>query len=274
MLDYFTTNDNFNLILSNVFNDKDFSFNIIPTGWTNIVLDVNYKNENYICKFPRNSFWAQQIQKDCNISNFVREKMNIHSPNMKIYKIDNKCFSIHKKISGKSLAEKFKYLSHQEKEKIAQQLANIFYKMHSYNVKNIDEKYKYNYVSFLKQMIKIANNYDMKLFESLFNDNNNKNNLVFAHNDINVGNIIIDDDNNIVAIIDYAFAGLADIYTDLSVISCRTDDVFYNKLINEYSNLSNITINKDKLNNRIKLRQHLEDVYIEYIKNNCFDIKI
>ena len=142
-----------------------------------------------------------------------------------------------------------------------------------FHIDKIDKKYKYDFVEFLNNMIKIANNYDMKYFEELFKDHNNEQ-LVFAHNDINIGNIIIDENNNIVAIIDYAFAGLSDIYTDLSVISCRTDGVFFNRMIEEYEKLISKTINKEKLQNRIELRQHLEDVYVDYINKNCKEIKI
>ena len=274
MIDFFQQNDDFKSILLSVFNDNGFTFNIIPTGWTNLVLDIQHKNNNYIAKFPRNSFWAQQIQKDCDISNFVRENIGINSPEMKIYKDKfGRFFSMHKKINGTTFGEKFNTLSTDDKSKIAKQLVSIFYKLHSFNIDKIDKKYKYDFVEFLNNMIKIANNYDMKYFEELFKDHNNEQ-LVFAHNDINIGNIIIDENNNIVAIIDYAFAGLSDIYTDLSVISCRTDGVFFNRMIEEYEKLISKTINKEKLQNRIELRQHLEDVYVDYINKNCKEIKI
>lgn len=83
---------------------------------------------------------------------------------------------------------------------------------------------------------------------------------------MNIGNILLDENDDIKAIIDYAFTGIGDIYTDLTIISCRIDKIFFDKLIKEYEKLSNIKLNTSKLDNRQALRQYIENEYIKFMK--------
>ncbi len=273
-MNYFTTNDNFDTIISNVLKSNNFSYTIIPTGWTNIVLDIKIGKNEYIAKLPRNDFWSKQIIKDCNISNFVKNTLHINTPEMIIYYDKNRPFSIHKKIQGTPLTNKIKTLNTKDKQKIARQLAKYISNLHIFNTQLLPDYCKQYFTDFLSEMTTLSNNYEMKYFEQLFEDRNDKQNLVFSHNDLNIGNILLNDDNDITAIIDWSFAGICDIYTDLSVISCRSDNFFYQQFIKEYENIRNIKLDINKLQNRIDLREHIEKVYIQYMKEKHPDIEV
>lgn len=273
-MNYFTTNDNFDKIISNVFKSNDVSYSIIPTGWTNIVLDIKIKNNKYIAKLPRNDFWSKQIIKDCNISNFVKNTLHINTPEMSICYDNNRPFSIHKKIQGVPLTSKIKSLSKDNKQKIAKQLANYISNLHTFNTQLLPDYCQQYFTDFLSEMTKLSNNYEMEYFAQLFKDMNDTKNLVFSHNDLNIGNILLNENNDITAIIDWSFAGICDIYTDLSVLSCRSDVFFYQQFIKEYENIRHITLDINKLKNRIDLRKHIEDVYIQYMKDKHPDVKV
>ena len=262
----FSENENLEDIIKKNINEKIESISKISTGWTNIVLDIKTNNDSYIAKLPRDEFWTNQIIKDSVISNFVRNNLGICTGDMKIYYDNNRPLSIHKKIEGNSLTERIKFLSKDKICNITKQLANIFYKFHNFNYKNHDE-IKYEYCDFIISMTKIdEKNYNMEYFKEMLEDNKDINKKVFIHGDLNIGNIILNKNDDIEAIIDYSFAGLGDIYTDLSIISCRVDDFFFDSLIREYENISNIQLNKNKLKNRVDLRQHIEDTYIAFMK--------
>jgi aminoglycoside phosphotransferase (APT) family kinase protein len=89
--------------------------------------------------------------------------------------------------------------------------------------------------------------------------------MVFIHGDLNIGNIILDEKNDIKAIIDYSFSGVGDIYSDISIILCRVDDIFSKQIVEKYENSANIKLNREKLFDRIRLRKYIEEQYKNFM---------
>ena len=67
---YFKIDENFETIIKKALIGKEVkAMNLITTGWTNIVYEVETNDGNYFFRFPRDEFWSRTIVKD---SEFAR----------------------------------------------------------------------------------------------------------------------------------------------------------------------------------------------------------
>ena len=271
---FFTENDDLQSIIYNYLQkDKIIKINKISTGWTNIVFDVQTKdNGNYIFRFPRNDFFADKINKDVKANNFLINKINLKTVKMSINSIDNKQFSVHQKIEGIPLINRLDELSDEKLNNIAIEISEFFYKLHNIDINIIPDILKIRLSDFLINLPKV--NKDKYNYSDLLElQQDEENNLVFVHGDLNAGNIILDNNDNICAFIDFAFVGLSDIYCDLSRISCRVGDVFFNKILTNYEKISNKNLDLEKIRKRNKMWKYIEEQYILYMKKNFPEIK-
>lgn len=264
---FFTENEDLYGIVSKKINNIDKNFSIISSGWTNIVVDVISNNENFIIKLPRDQFWSDCIEKDAIISNFISKNFNdFKTANAEIFYDNNRPFIAYKKIEGITLTEVFSSLTEEELEKIAKNIANIFYQLHSISIDKLPDVAKNKFYDFITKLPKInEEEYDFSLFDGMLEDEKNEK-QVFIHGDLNIGNILLDDDKNIKAIIDYAFSGISDIYTDLARIFCRTSEKFLDIILKEYEKITNIKLNMQKIENRKKMWAYIESEYMKFMK--------
>ncbi len=275
---FFTEKENLkdiiNTILPSPKNIKKYS-----TGWTNIVMEATDKNnECFVFRFPRNDFFSKQIEKDVIANNFLKSKINAFKTIDLNIKYDSKArpFSIHTKIEGESLTNRLNYLKFDEKCKIIKEIAEFLSKVHSIkvNLNEIPDKLNVRLSHFLNELAKVDDNYYDYSLQQEMEKEENESNLVFVHGDLNIGNILLNENNEIVAFLDFAFFGLSDIYSDLSRISCRVDDEFMDLLIKFYEEINNIVIDKDKLEKRNKMWKYVEEQYIIYMKKYFPEIEL
>lgn len=269
---FFTEKEDLKAIIEEALKSKTSGIKKISTGWTNIVFDATSNGKNYIIRFPRNDFFSQQIEKDVEISNFIAKNLCIKTSDMAIHYHNGRPFSIHKKIDGKSLTERIAELNEEKKSNIAKEIANVFYKFHSFDINNLPNTFQIRFYNFLSDLPKLnEDKYDFSIFDGMLEDED-KEKKIFAYGDLNIGNIILDEDDNVEAFIDFSFCGISDIYTDLSRTSCRMDDNFFQKILHEYEKLASINLNLNKIEDRKKMWQYIEKEYMAYMKSTFPEI--
>lgn len=263
---FFTEKEDLKAIIEKFLNSKVDTLNKISTGWTNIVFDTSSNGNSYIVRFPRNDFFSKQMEKDVEISNFVAKNLGIKTSDMTIQYHNERPFSIHKKINGNSLTNRITELNDEKKLNIAKEIANVFYRFHSFDINKLPNNFRVRFYDFLSNLPKLnEDQYDFSIFDSMLEDEETEK-KIFAYGDLNIGNIILDENDNVNAFIDFAFCGISDIYTDLSRISCRMDDMFFQNILKEYEKLVGISLDLDRIENRKKMWQYIEKEYMEYMK--------
>lgn len=273
-LTFFKETENLIDILEENFQDIE-DIKKISTGWTNIVLEFTADNNKYIARFPRNDVFSKVIEKDVLVSKFLRNEIHLKTTDMNIYYDKNfhRPYSIHKKIEGESLTNRLNNLTTKKRKKITDDIALFYSKLHNININDVPDKLQNKLSDFLISISKVDNNYYDYSDSDLLKQDEEKE-LVFVHGDLNIGNILLDEDDDIVAFIDFAFAGLSERYSDLSRISCRVDEEFLNDILSTYEEINNYKIDYDKIAERNKMWKYIEEQYIIYMKNNFPEIKL
>ena len=66
-------NEDFETIINNSLSGKEIkNIKLIPTGWTNIVYEVETNDGNYFFRFPRDEFWSRTIVKDYEFAKYIK----------------------------------------------------------------------------------------------------------------------------------------------------------------------------------------------------------
>ena len=270
MRKYFKDKDNFECIIKSHFPNAK-SYNLIQTGWTNYVFKVKNNNQEYFFRFPRNTFFANALIKETQFLKFISSKVTVKVPHLKLFYKNKRPYSIHKSIKGESLSDCYNNLTHQQKEILAKDIINFLQELESIDL-NKYNNIKFQKVSdFLDNLSKVSkNNYDITMHNYLKQLENQ--NLCISHGDFNPGNLILKN-GKLVAVIDFAFAGVSHKLTDISRILGRTPKDFEKYILQEFKQ-KNYKIDKKQLKKLNFLWQYVEEQYIKYIKQNHPTIKL
>ena len=270
MQKYFSLDEDYNRIIENSLNNKKInSINQISTGWTNIVFEVGTNDGNYFFRFPRDDFWIRTIVKDCEFSNYIQGKTHFNTVLLKQSSDKERAFSIHKKIKGQALTEKMNSMSPEEIKQVSKEVAEFMVELH--NIKyDKSEIFKannigLNLVDFLDELIEKHLNPEDKVFWK-YKEFKNKDNNCLVHGDLNPGNIIVDENNHISAIIDFGFAGFGNKYFDISRIIGRLPEDFKNEIISSYEQFSNSKLDYEILDKEIEIWNNIDTGYINYMR--------
>lgn len=262
---YFLDSDNFEeIIKEHLSTIKDIS--LIQTGWTNFVYKVNDGESNYIFRFPRNDFFSDALIKDYNFCHFIKDKITFRVPDLNLYYYKEKPYSMHKLIEGRTLSDCYNDLTSHEKEVLADDIANLIHQFANIDFKSFKNANFQLVSNFLDGLSLVAgNNYDITKHDYLKDLEKQK--LVVSHGDLNPGNLILKD-NKLVAVIDFAFAGVSNTLVDLSRMIGRTPAQFKDTLINAFEKKFASKIDMTSTNYLKDLWGYIEDKYILYIKQN------
>lgn len=269
MKTYFSLDENYENIIRNTLKNNVIKINPISTGWTNIVFEVETDNGNYFFRFPRDDFWSRTIVKDYEFSQFIHEKTDFNTVKLSLGFDNSRPFSIHKKIEGTPLADKMNDLSESEVKSISHDISKFMYQLHNvpFNRNNIFEvnNIGLNLVDFLDELLNCHVDPKDKTFWDYSNFSKKTNNCL-VHGDLNSSNILLDENNKVVAIIDLGFAGFGNKYNDIARIIGRCPNCFKNEIISNYEELSNDSLNYKELDEEIDIWKNIDNSYINYMR--------
>lgn len=267
---FFVPNEDFSAMIKSSLPTKDIKkLNLITTGWTNIVYEAETDNESYFFRFPRDDFWIRTIVKDCEFADFVKGKTTYTTSDLKLLNDKNRFFSMHKKVEGQALTEKMNDLNEAEIEKLSYEIADFMYQLHSldfernkvFETNNIG----LNLVDFLDELIELHLDEDNKKFWK-YKEFIEKDNSCLVHGDFNPGNIIVDKDNHIAAVIDFGFGGFGNKYFDISRIIGRLPQNYKEPIIRNYEKISGEKLDYDVLETEIAIWTDIDNGYIKYMQ--------
>lgn len=275
MQEYFLIDEDFNKIIKHTLTTKTNAKQIIKlspisTGWTNIVYKVETEDGNYFFRFPRDVFWEKTIVKDYQFAQFIKGKTSFTTVDLQLDYDNSRPFSFHKEIIGTPLAEKMDNLSEKEVEKISNQIALFMFELHNINYNNDSiftiDNIGLNLNDFITELLDVHVSSHDKVFWQTNNFKMPASNYCLVHGDLNSSNILLDDNNNISAIIDFGFGGYGNKYFDISRIIGRCPANFKSKIIESYEKLENSKIDINKLNNNIDIWNNIDQSYINYMR--------
>ena len=268
---FYTVNDNFKSIIELEVGEIE-EMNQISTGWTNFVYDVKTKNDEYIFRFPRNDFFSSVLVKEVAFSKFIKGKIKTPTSNIDIGYNNGRPFTMHKKIAGKSLTAAYESLTENDKLKIADQVSDFIYELQQISLDGIPIELPTT-SQFLADLSHVDNEYyDFSKHDNLVKLENGP--LVLNHADLNPGNILVDENNNVCAIIDFAFVSKSSSLNDVSRLIGRLPKDFHEIMLNSYNKKFNKLISMDEVNSLISVWNYVEEHYINYMRVNQPEIDI
>lgn len=266
---YFNLNDNFEEIIKNALKDKQIlNLKQIPTGWTNIVYEVETNEGNFFFRFPRDEFWSRTIVKDYEFSKYIYQKTDFNTVKLELFYDNGRPFSVHKKIPGTPLAENMNSLSSSEIKDVSCDIAKFMYQLHclNYNKNNIFTitNIGLELPKFLDELLNVHVSKDDMNFWNPSSLSSNEDCLV--HGDLNSSNILLDENNHVTAIIDFGFGGFGNKYNDIGRIIGRCPSSFKDEIIKSYEAYSNEKLDNTFLDNNIDIWTNIDNSYINYMR--------
>lgn len=268
---YFELEDNFEEIISKALEDKIINkIKLIPTGWTNIVYEVETNEGEFFFRFPRDEFWSRTIVKDYEFAKYIYNKTDFDTVKLQLFYDNGRPFSMHKKIEGKPLAEKMNELSKEEIKEVSKDIAKFMYQMHNLeyseneifnNADNIGLKL----TEFLDELLNVhVSDEDIKFWN---NRETTKQKACLVHGDLNSSNVLLDKNNKVTAIIDFGFGGFGNKYDDVARIIGRCPETFKKDIVESYELLDNSKLDSKVLNENIETWNNIDNAYINYMES-------
>ena len=272
---FFVLDEDFNTIIKDTLT-KEFgvknieNIKFISTGWTNIVYEVKADNGSYFFRFPRDDFWERTIVKDYEFAKYINGKTSFKTVDLHLGYDKERPFSIHKKIEGVPLAEVMNDMTDEQVEKVSKQVAKFMFELHNleYDQNKIFDKTQNigeHLNEFIDELLSVhVADEDMKFWQ--IDNFNERKNECLVHGDLNSSNVILDENYNISAIIDFGFGGYGNKYNDIARIIGRCPDKFKESIKQNYEALENKKMESDMLEKNIKIWSNIDQSYINYMR--------
>lgn len=262
MVEYFTTKDPLDkIIVKTLPDEKVEKTEHILTGWTNIVIEVATDKGAYFFRFPRNPFWSRMIVKDAKVCNFVDGKTSYYTPQMKLcYDTKGRPFSVHRKIEGYTLGDRIYHLSHTAIAGVAYDTAKFIKELSGIDLRGAPKEVKYPLSEFLHEL-------DYEHYDEHIDADHDyikaTEGSALVHGDLNLGNILLDENDKMIGVIDFAFAGTGNPNMDVArIVSRPAPAEFEEEFLSYFDDAEEISKMK-------KAWQDIDNGYAEHIRK-CF----
>ena len=269
MKKYFTTDDPLDEIIVETLPEKKvLQTEHILTGWTNIVIEVTTNKGSYFFRFPRNPFWSRMIVKDAAVCNFVDGKTSYYTPQMKLhYDASGRPFSVHEKIEGYTLGDRIYHLSHTAIAGVAYDAAKFIKELSGIDLRGAPKEVKYPLSQFLHELD--YEHYDKHIdADHKYIKETDGSSLV--HGDLNLGNILLDKNDKMVGVIDFAFSGTGNPNMDVArMVSRPAPEEFTDEFLKQFEEADSTEITRMR-----EAWQHIDNGYAEHIKAKFPEINL
>lgn len=267
---FFELNEDYEGIITNTLKNKKVkNFKQISTGWTNIVYEVLTNDGSFFFRFPRDEFWSRTMVKDCALAQYIYGKTDFNTVKPTLYYDKGRPYSVHIKIEGTVLADKMNELTQDEINNISSDIAKFMYQLHNVDIKEnkIDEQHESHLklVDFLNELLVLHVSEEDRAFWN-FKEFSKKENDCLVHGDLNSSNVLLDENNNVIAFIDFGFAGYGNKYFDISRIIGRCPEQFKDSIVKNYEKYSSEKLDEKMLNNEIEIWAKIDNGYINYMR--------
>lgn len=267
MGNFFTTSDPLDDIIAKSMPDKKIlRTEHVLTGWTNIVIEVTTDNGSYFFRFPRNPFWSRMIVKDAAVCNFVDGKTSFYTPQMRLcYDSERRPFSVHKKIDGYTLGDRIYHLSHTAITGVAYDAAKFIKELSGIDLRGAPKEVKFPLSEFLHEL-------DYEHYEKHIDADHEyireTDGDSLVHGDLNLGNILLDKNDKMVGVIDFAFAGTGNPNMDVArMVSRPAPEEFEKAFLAYFDNADEIARMRDAW-------KHIDNGYADHIRAKFPEINL
>ena len=256
-------------------NDSVIGAQIIPTGWTNITIDVHGELHDYIFRFPRNLFFAEMMVKDCTICQCLQGKTTIRIPDMHLMSHQNRPFSMHYKIPGRALTQVMDAATDVDREQIVADMALFLSELHHLPIETLPTAVTESLNDFLSGLATVhQGQYDLDYHHNLVVLEQQMKKPCILHGDFNPGNILGGDDYRVSAIIDFSFVSVSDPHADIGRFVGRSDSEWGEALIEAYQAQNHKLCDREKIRQIVDLFKYVEYKYVEYMQHSHPEIVI
>ncbi|MBQ6375384.1 aminoglycoside phosphotransferase family protein [Candidatus Saccharibacteria bacterium] len=268
MRNFFTTSDSLDQIITDTLPEqKIITTEHILTGWTNIVIEVTTSTGSYFFRFPRNSFWSRMIVKDAAVCNFVDGKTSFYTPQMKLcYDKEGRPFSVHPKIEGYTLGDRIYHLSHTALTAAAYDAAKFIKELSSIDLRGAPQEVQYPLSRFLHELD--YEHYDEHIdADHAYIKATDGDKLV--HGDLNLGNILLDEHDQMIGVIDFCFAGTGNPNMDVArMVSRPIPSDFESAFLTQFAS------DQDEVDRMKTAWQHIDAGYANHIRLHFPEINL
>ena len=272
---FFDITDNFEDIIKEILGTNLVSVTRISNGWTNFVfLATDFNNNSFYFRFPRNDFFSDALVCEVEYTNFVKNKISFKTTNLQLKYHRNRPFSVHKLIVGKNLYDVLDSIPNDKKQNLCDDICKFIKELQNIDYTELKQIPRLSlFLHNLAIISQINENYDFSKHNELIKKENNYS-LVLNHGDLNPGNILINSNFEIEAVLDFAFCSISSYDNDLARIIGRMPNEYKDLLINSFEKIFDTKLNIDSLNNLISMWNYIDNNYINYMKVNCPDVNL
>lgn len=264
---FFTTADPLDKIIAETLPEKRIiGTKHILTGWTNIVIEVTTDTGSYFFRFPRNPFWSRMIVKDAAVCKFVDGKTSYYTPSMRLcYDSEGRPFSVHEKIEGYTLGDRIYHLSHTAITGVAYDAAKFIKELSGIDLRGAPKEVKFPLSEFLHELD--YEHYDKHIdADHEYIRETEGDSLV--HGDLNLGNILLDENDKMIGVIDFAFSGTGNPNMDVARMVSRPAPEEFKEVFLSYFD------DAEEIERMREAWQHIDNGYAEHIRAKFPEINL